>query len=92
LVGPWRSGGRDAVTGHGWSRLVAPSRGQSRGFKKKKIVYFGLARARSLGRLATFGCAKFFSPFPKRLKCGCTAATSDMTKEILTDWRLEIRV
>ncbi len=33
-------GGRDAVTGHGWSRLVSPSRAWSRPFKKKKIVYF----------------------------------------------------
>ena len=34
------SGGRDAVTSHGWSRSVAPGRAWSRGFKKKKIVYF----------------------------------------------------
>ncbi len=34
------SGGRDAVTSHGWSRSVAPGRARSRGFKKKKIVYF----------------------------------------------------
>jgi hypothetical protein len=28
----------------------------------------GLARARSLGRDATFGFAKFFSPIPNRLE------------------------
>ena len=33
-------GGSDAVTGHGQSRLVAPSPGQSRGFRKKKILNF----------------------------------------------------
>ena len=31
--------------------------------------YLELAHARSLGRHATFGFAKFFSPIPNRLKC-----------------------
>ncbi len=36
-IGVFVDGGRDAVTGHGQSRLVAPSRAWSRGFRKKRF-------------------------------------------------------
>jgi hypothetical protein len=51
------SGGRDAVTSHGWSRSVAPGRAWSRGFKKKKIVYFLCASPDgSIGTSLVLGC------------------------------------